>query len=232
MNNLVGVLTRFCLHPIAMISDIEKMFYQVKVKASDRNFLRFLWWPNGDTSQKPEEYRMTVHLFGATSSPCCATFCLRQVILRSENCTDEVKNAINHSFYVDDCLLSTDSVEQAVALASELQNVLSSCGFNLTKWTSNSDEVLSSIPEEKRSEIGKCLPLDSKAEERVLGIHWDVTSDELRVKINLTEKPCTRRGIMSMSHSLFDPLGIAAPVLLEVKLLLRELNDREWDEEL
>ena len=233
LNNLVGVLTRFRLYPIAMVSDIEKMFHQVKVKASDRNFLRFLWWPEGNTSQEPEVYRMTVHLFGATSSPCCATFCLRQVsILRSENCSEEAKNAINRSFYVDDCLVSTETVEQAIALASEMQNVLSSCGFNLTKWSSNSAEVLSSIPEEKRSDAGKGLSLDNKKEECVLGIHWDVQSDNLRVKINLTEKPCTRRGILSMSHSLFDPLGIVAPVLLEVKLLLREIKDREWDEEL
>ena len=33
-----------------------------------------------------------------------------------------------------------------------------------------------------------------------------------------------------MVHSsLLDPLGFVAPVLLESKLLLRHLNDREWD---
>ena len=33
-----------------------------------------------------------------------------------------------------------------------------------------------------------------------------------------------------MVHSLFDPLGFVALVLLEPKLLLKKLNDRKWDE--
>jgi hypothetical protein len=51
--------------------DIEAMFYQVKVPVEYRDSLRFLWWENGDTSKDPQEYRMTVHLFGAASSPGC-----------------------------------------------------------------------------------------------------------------------------------------------------------------
>ena len=41
-NNLVGVLTRFCLHSMAFMGDIEAMFHQVKVEASDQDVLRFL----------------------------------------------------------------------------------------------------------------------------------------------------------------------------------------------
>ena len=33
-----------------------------------------------------------------------------------------------------------------------------------------------------------------------------------------------------MTHSLFDPLGFVAPVLLEPKLLLRELCGDDWDD--
>ena len=50
------------------------------------------------------------------------------------------------------------------------------------------------------------------------------------MKVNISEKPYTRNGILSMVHSLFDPLGFVATVLLEPKLLLRKLNDREWNE--
>ena len=54
------------------------MFYQVRVAATDTNALRFLWWPESDLSKEPEEFKMLVHLFGATSSPCCANFALRK----------------------------------------------------------------------------------------------------------------------------------------------------------
>ena len=66
-NNLTGVLWRFRLEPIALMFDIEPMFYQVKVPVQQRDLLRFLWWETGDTSKDPQVYKMTVHLFGAAS---------------------------------------------------------------------------------------------------------------------------------------------------------------------
>lgn len=72
-NNLTGVLCRFRKEPVALMCDVEGMFHQVKVNEECRDLLRFLWWKNGDTSSEPREYRMTVHLFGATSSPGCCS---------------------------------------------------------------------------------------------------------------------------------------------------------------
>ena len=45
-NRLVGVLTRFREEPIAFMGDIDAMFHQVRVPEGQRDFLRFLWWPN------------------------------------------------------------------------------------------------------------------------------------------------------------------------------------------
>jgi hypothetical protein len=73
-NQLVGVLFRFRKDSTAFMCDVEAMFHQFKVVEVHRNFLRFLWWEDGDTSKRPIEYRMTVHLFGAGSSPGCANF--------------------------------------------------------------------------------------------------------------------------------------------------------------
>lgn len=72
-SSLLGVLMRFRQHPVAFMGDIQAMFHQVNVPEEDRNFLRFLWWPGGDTTQAPVPYRMMVHLFGAVSSPSCAS---------------------------------------------------------------------------------------------------------------------------------------------------------------
>lgn len=63
------------------MADIESMFYQVNVPVSQRDFLRFVWWPNGDLSQLMEEYHMTVHIFGAVSSPSCSNFALRKTAI-------------------------------------------------------------------------------------------------------------------------------------------------------
>ena len=55
-STLLGVLTRFRQEKYAFMADIEKMFFQVRVRKKDQTFLRFLWWPNGILEQKAEEY--------------------------------------------------------------------------------------------------------------------------------------------------------------------------------
>ena len=77
-NTLIGVLIRFCQEPVALTSDIEAMFHKVRVNSQDSEALRFLWWPDADVSKPPQDYSMQVHLFGATSSPSCANFGLRE----------------------------------------------------------------------------------------------------------------------------------------------------------
>ncbi|XP_051784726.1 uncharacterized protein LOC127528327, partial [Erpetoichthys calabaricus] len=46
-------------------------------------------------------------------------------------------------------------------------------------------------------------------------------------------KPATRRGILSVVSSVYDPLGFLAPALLPAKLILRDLCKEKfgWDEE-
>lgn len=77
-NTLIGVFTRFRHEHIALMSDIEAMYHQVRVPPEDQDLLRFLWWPNGNLDEPLKEYKMVVHLFGATSSPSCANFALRK----------------------------------------------------------------------------------------------------------------------------------------------------------
>ena len=83
-NSLVGVLCRFRKELIAFMCDLEAMFHQFKVKEEDRDYLRFYWWENGDITKTPVQYRMTVHLFGAASSPGCSNFGLKKTATDNE----------------------------------------------------------------------------------------------------------------------------------------------------
>ena len=84
-SNLVGVLTSFRQEKYAFMVDIEKMFFQVRVRKKDQSFLRFLWWPDGDLQKEAEENCMTVHLFGAVSSPACANYALKRTADNNED---------------------------------------------------------------------------------------------------------------------------------------------------
>ena len=220
-NSLVGVITRFRQDPVAFMSDIEAMFHQVRVRPTDCDALRFLWWAEGNLALPPEEYQMAVHLFGAASSPSCANFALKRVAEDHKTEFDlETIQTVGRNFYVDDCLKSVDSNERAIRLANQLRNLLAKAGFKFTKWTSNSAEVLMSLPESERSTTTTSLDFSEPHLERALGVHWDVTNDEFVFKISVKEKPATRRGILSIVSSIYDPLGFVAPFILQAKLIM------------
>ncbi|KAK3722273.1 hypothetical protein QZH41_005187 [Actinostola sp. cb2023] len=232
-NTLVGVLTRFRQESIAVMADVESMFYQVHVRPEDSDYLRYLWWPGGDLDQEPEEHQMCVHLFGGVSSPSCASFGLRKTA--DDNRTDfaeETVESVKRNFYVDDCLKSTDGEERAIKLVNELRSLLAKGGFRLTKWLSNSREVLKSIPESERAGCVKNLDLDHLPIERALGVHWDVQSDTLGFKITVKDRPATRRGILSVVSSIYDPLGFVSPFILRAKAILQDLCRKklDWDD--
>jgi len=234
-NNLTGVLWRFRKENIAFMCDVEGMFHQVKVNEECRNLLRFLWWENGDTSKQPKEYRMTVHLFGATSSPGCSNFTLKSTANDNEK---EIGSAaadfVRDDFYVDDGLKSVPSVGEAVKLIKDVKEMCKRGGFNLHKFVSNNKEVIHSIPIEARAEDIKNLDLDQDflPVERALGVQWCIENDSFNFRITLKDKPCTKRGILSTVSSIFDPRGFVAPVLLEGKKILQEMckENTGWDD--
>lgn len=226
MNSLVGILLRFRIRKIAFSCDIEGMFYQFKVNSGDRDYLRFLWYPEGDLDSRPKEYRMTVHLFGATSSPGCATFGLRHLAdLFSQNDT-AVHNFIHRDFYVDDGLKSTHTPSEAVELLHQTRNVLEQGGIRLHKVVSNCRELLEAVPPEDRSSALSQLDLhnDILPSERTLGIEWCPQTDTFQFHLNLKDCPPTRRGILSNVCSIYDPLGLIAPVVLFGKRILQETH--------
>lgn len=94
---------------------------------------------------------MTVHIFGAVSSPSCANFALRQTAKDNRGtCSPEVMSTIETNFYVDDCLKSVETEEQAVELVRERTCACRKGGFHLIKWVSNSRTLLAQIPTEMK----------------------------------------------------------------------------------
>ncbi len=174
-NGILGVLLRFRQEKVAYMTDVEAMFHQVRVPDDECDLLRFLWWPDGDMEQEVQEYQMTVHLFGATSSPSVANFALRRTAVDNATIYDKaVTDTVEKNFYVDDCLKSVSTSEEGIGQAKDLRDMMANGGFKLTKWISNDRKVLESIPEQLRAKDVKDMDLwkDVLPIERALGVKW------------------------------------------------------------
>ena len=164
---MIGVLIRFREELVAVVADIESMLHQVKVDPQDSNALRFLWWPNGDLGIPPQEYQMVVHVFGMTTSARCSHVCLKRTAEDNQDrLTAEVVQTVKGNVYVDDCLKSVRTSDNAKTLVNMLSKLLSLGGFHFTKWVSNDREVLASIPQSERAKSIFNLDLDDRTVER------------------------------------------------------------------
>ena len=224
-NSLLGVLCRFREGPVAFTADVQSMYHRVHVPEPDTNLLRFLWFRDSDPEGEIQVWKMRSHVFGAVSSGSVASFALRYCADEGRTRYPEAADVLLRKTYVDDALCATDSVESAAKLAHDLKELCSSGAFNMTKFTSNSAEVLKQIPVKDRGKNVKELDLDrdSLGSERALGLRWSIADDSFSFQFRDREKPVTRRGILSTVSSIFDPLGVVAPVTLLGRVLLQQL---------
>ncbi len=104
----------------------------------------------------------------------------------------------------------------------------------LEKWISNSRAVLQSIAEDQWAKDVKELNLDrdNLPVERALGLLWCVESDSFKFKMEVKQQSLTRRGMLSTTSSVYDPLGFLSPVTLPAKRMQQELCRRScgWDD--
>ncbi|UYV83583.1 hypothetical protein LAZ67_23001537 [Cordylochernes scorpioides] len=218
LENIPDIITRFRLGPVAVTSDIRKAFLQIEVTEEDRNYLQFWWYKN----QKLEEKQMYRHcrvVFGVSSSP----FLLAAVIDHHlSTYEDEYKKTIDilrRSMYVDNCVASVGSKEDALKFKEESVEIFGTAKMDLREW-----------------EIG---PSSEEKQVPVLGLFWNLRTDELTCDLRSFAKKMepgkvTRRKILSAAHSLFDPIGFTCPFTIIPKMLLQESYGVKagWDTDL
>ncbi|XP_051792766.1 uncharacterized protein LOC127530319 [Acanthochromis polyacanthus] len=234
-NSLLGILLRFRREAVAIIADIEQMFHSFVVREDSRDFLRFLWFKENDPNQEVVEYRMKVHVFGNSPSPAVAIYGLHRAAEHGaiEHGMD-TKHFVERNFYVDNGLKSLPSATEAIDLLTRTQQMLAASNLRLHKIASNCPEVLKAFSQSDHAKGLQNLDFDDNSAliQRSLGLSWELKHDVFTFRAAATEKPYTRRGALSVLNSLYDPLGLVAPVIIQGKFLLRELTCNEtldWD---
>ena len=239
MNKLLGVLCRFRNEEVGYAADIEKMFHAFHVPPSQRDVLRFFWWDNNKPGAELKIYRAKVHIFGNCCSPAIATLGLRKTT-EDEYAKGfpEACSYIRENFYVDDGLGSSVSVDSAVKVITDTRTLLMRYNIRLHKIKSNQRSVLEAFPPTEVAENVRQVDLASLTPQNTLGVAWNLDEDTISLKYRLDQVQYSRRGLLSRISSVYDPIGLIAPVLLSGRLLQREVltteaakdgNSPEWD---
>src|SRR5277367_3817351 len=226
------ILFGFRQKDVGISADIKEMFPQVKIIEKDARAQRFLW-RGTDRNKDPDVYEMTSMIFGATCSPYLAQ---RVKNLNAEEHKDqypEAARAITERHYVDDYLDSVCTPEEAIKLVQDVTTVHKKGGLEIRGWITSSSQVDETIPEAERSDKQKNLgdKMSKTNSEKILGLSWNPKSDELTYKCSVErlqkitikgDRP-TKREVLTILMSMFDPLGVLSPYLVKGKILLQEI---------
>jgi len=244
---IFDVLIRFRLNKIAILADIKQAFLNVGIARKHQDFLRFLWEDDNGLII----FRFLRVVFGLTSSP----FLLSGTIKNHfENFTEfdrEFVARFLEDLYVDDVTSGCASVEEGMAFYDQARQAMSRAGFWLRKWTSN-DQNLQSYFDKKELVLEKdgkddqtyvesqfgCSEI-SECSKRVLGIEWDVVRDEFVCRLDEFSGKCrsitpTKRNVLSVAASIYDPLGFLAPITARIKTIFQMIckDGQSWDDEI
>lgn len=221
-NSLVGVHLRFRGDPYAVMADVEQMFHNFMFREDHRDYLHLLCTFYGTVTMT-----WMVHVFGNCPSPSVAIYGLKRAAVEGEReYGSDVREFIERHFYVDDRLKSFASEPQAVDVLRRAQKMLAQSHIHLHKISSNSPEVTNAFLGEylARGLRGLELGQHSMPMQRTLGLGWNLSTDQFSFQVEIHDKPFTKRDVLPVINSLYDPLGFTAPVSIEGRSILREIS--------
>ena len=234
ISKIFDILLRFRMNPIAMISDIKQAFNQVEIDPEHQDFLRFLWYENPlDSSSPLIPYRFLRLVMALTSSPFILNATIRHHLQKFEASDSVFVKEFLKDLYVDDVPSGSATLTEAKRFYEKSSSMLKSGGFHLRKWNSNSKELQAFFDEKESPELKGSSRL-----KKVLGVEWDLDSDEFLFRfdevINLAKSLLpTKRNVLKVAATFFDPLGFISPITARVKTIFQLLckDKSDWDED-
>lgn len=220
--DLQSIEMRFRTKPVGIVADIEKMYRQIAVQPSDQPLTRILF------RKKPSDPVSTFELqtvtYGTSSAPFLATRSLVQLAHDEGDKFPMAKAVVLEDFYVDDVISGAKTPEEAIELRRQLTAMLDSAGLPLRKWASNSSAVLADIPPDDLA-IQPSYEFFDEQSVTTLGLIWEPNSDVLRFRTQLPvpASVLTRRNVLSYIAQIYDPLGLAGPVVSIAKQFMQRL---------
>ncbi|KAH9638504.1 hypothetical protein HF086_007474 [Spodoptera exigua] len=228
--DLQSLIIKWRQYKYAYTADIEKMFRKIWVHPLDQSYQKILWRNNQD--QIIREYFLATVTYSTKSAPFLAMMTLKQLALdeRHNYVNSEAPDVLEESFYMDDLLHGSHSVESAKQMQEDLIKLLKAGGFNLRKWKANSSALLDEVICDQEN-------FDFKQVEstKTLGLGWNPTKDNFLFNSKImpsTGSTTTKRAFLSEISKLYDPLGWISPLTIKLKILFQDVWKAkiQWDE--
>ncbi|XP_073837762.1 uncharacterized protein isoform X2 [Musca autumnalis] len=182
-------------------------------------------------------------IFGATCSPTIAQFVKN---LNAKQFLDDSPRAVHgviDRHYVDDYVDCFNTEEEAISTLTDVIKIHKMAGFNLHGVKSNSQYITKQYgnPTDNEEPCGNTFLHNGV--ERVLGIQWVPKTDVFCFDINVNkvdrqilkcEKVPTKREMLSLNVSIYDPFGVISDFMVTTKIIMQSVwkCGINWDDEL
>lgn len=232
--DLPSLIIQWRQHKYVITADIEKMFRQILVRENDQHLQRIIW--RASPQDPLVDYQLTTVTYGTKAAPFLAMRTLQQLADDDANMFPRAAEALRKSFYMDDLLEGSETIDEAKSLQQEIISMLKGAGMNIRKWSCNAPELIEGLPADQVD-----APLDFKYSEsrKTLGLRWSPKSDSFTFQNkfeNLSvDELLTKRQLLSQISKLFDPLGWLSPLTVRAKLLFQATwsdHNNSWDDKL
>ncbi|XP_062541424.1 uncharacterized protein LOC134209454 [Armigeres subalbatus] len=219
------------------------MFRQIRISKEDTPLQSILW--RTDPSEIISTYELTTVTYGTKPAPFLATRTLKQLAMDEQIRYPMAAKAATEDVYMDDVISGADNPEEALEMRIQLDEMTQRGGFRLRKWASNCPLVLRGIPETDLAIVKvEGVELDPDPAVRTLGLVWHPGADVLKFRFKIPETSRTeilsKRRVLSVIATLFDPLGLIGPVITSAKVFMQLLwcledekgRKLDWDQPL
>ncbi|XP_062558127.1 uncharacterized protein LOC134223004 [Armigeres subalbatus] len=107
-----SIILRSKTRQIMVVSDVEKMFRQIRISKEDTPLQSILW--RTDPSEIISTYELTTVTYGTKPAPFLATRTLKQLAMDEQACYPMAAKAATEDDYMDDVLSGADNPEEAL----------------------------------------------------------------------------------------------------------------------
>ena len=246
------ILTRWRMYETALCSDVTKAYYAIRTGETEKHVRRVVW-RFGDQAYQWRIFGYCTVSFGDRPAAALLEIVIKKTAERFWEIDPEAAFKIMMDRYVDDFATGGYSHQILRFVGNEVANF--QCDGTIPTILSKGSLQLKAIVTSGESNPDKINKLGNK----VLGLNWCARTDTIAVEFNgvkvstskdvrmdsdpstngvCTPSPMnlTRRLLLSVINSIYDPLGLITPITIRLKVAFRNLFRKEpplqWDDKL